>query len=87
MNFLKQAININSSYCPAIYKLGLSYKKLHDFKSFVEAFESYEDVLCEKFDDEVKFQLGEYHFLNGRISLSQKYLNGINEKENKNNYG
>ena len=82
ITYFKKAINLNSSYCPAIYKLGLSYKKLYDFTSFVEAFESYEDLLCEKFDDEVKFQLGEYHFLNGKIFLSQKYLKGINEKEN-----
>ena len=82
ITYFKKAINLNSSYCPAIYKLGLSYKKLYDFTSFVETFESYEDLLCKKFDDEVKFQLGEYHFLNGKIFLSQKYLKGINEKEN-----
>ena len=82
ITYFKKAINLNSSYCPAIYKLGLSYKKLYDFKNFVKAFESYEDLLCEKFDDEVKFQLGGYYFLNGKISLSKKYLNGIDEKEN-----
>ena len=82
ITYFKKAINLNSSYCPAIYKLGLSYKKLYDFKNFVKTFENYENLLCEKFDDEVKFQLGGYYFLNGKISLSKKYLNGIDEKEN-----
>ncbi len=78
--FYKKSVNLNPSYCPAIYKLGISYKKTSKFTDFVSTFSSYEKLSCIKFIDDVKFQMGEYYFHKGKINLAKGSFESIFEK-------
>ena len=80
--FYNKSIKLNPTYCQAIYKLGISYKKTFEFNNFLNAFLLYEKLACTKFIDDVRFQMGEYYFFNGEINLAKRFFESIDEKKN-----
>ena len=79
--FYSKSIKLNPSYCPAIYKLGVSYKKIFDYNNFSNTFSLYKKLSCTKFIDDVKFQMGEYYFLKGKIFLAKSTFESIDDKK------
>ena len=76
--FLK-SLKSDPDFCPAIYKLGLSYKKINMFSDYKNWFLVYNDKLCQKNKDDVSNYLGEFYFLSGNISESKKYFDSIDD--------
>ena len=74
--FLK-SLKSDPDFCPAIYKLGLSYKKINMFLDYKNWLLVYKDKLCQQNKDDISYYLGEYYFLSGNISESKKYFDSI----------
>lgn len=79
IDLFNKSLKLNPSFCPSIYKLGLSYKKNNNYKKYEENFTKYIDLNCFKYNDEVSFSLGEYNFLKGMLKNSNDYLNLISD--------
>jgi len=76
--FLK-SLKSDPDFCPAIYKLGLSYKKINMFSDYKNWLLVYNDKLCQQNKDDVSYYLGEFYFLSGYISESKKYFDSIDD--------
>lgn len=76
--FLK-SLKSDPDFCPAIYKLGLSYKKINMFSDYKNWILVYNDKLCQQNKDDVSYYLGEFYFLSGNISESKKYFDSIDD--------
>lgn len=76
--FLK-SLKSDPDFCPAIYKLGLSYKKINMFSDYKNWLLVYNDKLCQQNKDDVSYYLGEFYFLSGNISESKKYFDSIDD--------
>ena len=76
--FLK-SLKSDPDFCPAIYKLGLSYKKINMFSDYKNWLLVYNDKLCQQNKDDVSYYLGELYFLSGNISESKKYFDSIDD--------
>ena len=76
--FLK-SLKSDPNFCPAIYKLGLSYKKKNMFSDYKDWLLVYKDKMCQQNKDDVNFYLGEFYFLSGNISESKKYFDSIGD--------
>ena len=76
--FLK-SLKSDPGFCPAIYKLGLSYKRINMFSDYKNWLLVYNNKLCQQNKDDVSYYLGEFYFLNGNISESKKYFDSIND--------
>ena len=76
--FLK-SLKSDPSFCPSIYKLGLSYKKKNLFSDFKSWFLIYKDKMCDKNKDDVNFNLGEIYFLIGDIDESKIYFDLVDD--------
>ena len=76
--FLK-SLKSDPDFCPAIYKLGLSYKKINMFSDYKNWLLVYNDKLCQQNKDDVSYYLGEFYFLSGNISESKKYFDSIED--------
>ena len=74
--FLK-SLKSDPDFCPAIYKLGLSYKKINMFSDYKNWLLVYNDKLCQQNKDDVNYYLGEFYFLSGNISESKKHFDSI----------
>ena len=79
IDFFNKSLKLNSGYCPSLYKIGLSYKKIQNFKKFEEYFNKYLDTECSKYFDEVCFSLSEYNFLRGNLTKSRDLLKSISD--------
>ena len=76
--FLK-SLKSDPDFCPAIYKLGLSYKRINMFSDYKNWLLVYNDKLCQQNKDDVSYYLGEFYFLSGNISESKKYFDSIDD--------
>ena len=76
--FLK-SLKSDPDFCPAIYKLGLSYKKINMFSDYKNWLLVYNDKLCQQNKDDVSYYLGEFYFLSGNISESKKHFDSIDD--------
>jgi len=76
--FLK-SLKSDPDFCPAIYKLGLSYKRINMFLDYKNWLLVYNDKLCQQNKDDVSYYLGEFYFLSGYISESKKYFDSIDD--------
>lgn len=76
--FLK-SLKSDPDFCPAIYKLGLSYKRINMFSDYKNWLLVYNDKLCQQNKDDVSYYLGEFYFLSGNISESKKYFDSIED--------
>ena len=76
--FLK-SLKYDPDFCPAIYKLGLSYKRINMFSDYKNWLLVYNDKLCLQNKDDVSYYLGEFYFLSGNISESKKYFDSIDD--------
>ena len=76
--FLK-SLRSDHNFCPAIYKLGLSYKKKNIFLEYKNWLLVYKDKMCQQNKDDVNFYLGEFYFLSGNMSESKKYFDSIGD--------
>ena len=76
--FLK-SLKSDPDFCPAIYKLGLSYKRINMFLDYKNWLLVYNDKLCQQNKDDVSYYLGEFYFLSGNISESKKYFDSIDD--------
>lgn len=76
--FLK-SLKSDPDFCPAIYKLGLSYKRINMFSDYKNWLLVYNDKLCQQNKDDVNYYLGEFYFLSGNISESKKYFDSIDD--------
>ena len=76
--FLK-SLKSDPDFCPAIYKLGLSYKRINMFSDYKNWLLVYNDKLCQQNKDDVSYYLGEFYFLSGYISESKKYFDSIDD--------
>ena len=76
--FLK-SLKSDPDFCPAIYKLGLSYKRINMFSGYKNWLLVYNDKLCQQNKDDVSYYLGEFYFLSGNISESKKYFDSIDD--------
>ena len=76
--FLK-SLKSDPDFCPAIYKLGLSYKKINMFLDYKNWLLVYNDKLCQQNKDDVSYYLGEFYFLSGNISESKKHFDSIDD--------
>ena len=76
--FLK-SLKSDPDFCPAIYKLGLSYKRINMFSDYKNWLLVYNDKLCQQNKDDVSYYLGEFYFLIGNISESKKYFDSIDD--------
>ena len=79
IGLFNKSLKLNPSFCPSIYKLGLSYKKNNNYKKYEENFLKYLELKCGKNNDEVSFSLGEYNFLKGYLNKSRNFLNLISD--------
>ena len=79
IDLFNKSLKLNPSFCPSIYKLGLSYKKDNNYNKYEENFTKYIDLNCIRYNDEVSFSLGEYNFLKGMLKNSNDYLNLISD--------
>ncbi len=79
IDLFNKSLKLNDTYCPSLYKLGLSYKKIQDFEKFEKYYNKYLDVKCYKNFDEVCFGLAEYNFLKGNLTKSLDLLNSISD--------
>jgi len=79
IDLFNKSLKLNSSFCPSIYKLGLSYKKNNNYKKYEENFIQYLEANCYKNYDEVSFGLGEYNFLKGNLIKSRDFLSLISD--------
>ena len=76
--FLK-SLKSDPDFCPAIYKLGLSYKRINMFSDYKNWLLVYNDKLCQQNKDDVSYYLGEFYFLSGNISESKKHFDSIDD--------
>ena len=76
--FLK-SLKSDPDFCPSIYKLGLSYKRINMFSYYKNWLLVYKDKLCQQNKDDVSYYLGEFYFLSGNISESKKYFDSIDD--------
>ena len=76
--FLK-SLKSDPDFCPAIYKLGLSYKKINMFSDYKNWLLVYNDKLCQQNKDDVSYYLGEFYFLSGNILESKKHFDSIDD--------
>ena len=76
--FLK-SLKSDPDFCPAIYKLGLSYKRINMFSDYKNWLLVYNEKLCQQNKDDVSYYLGEFYFLSGNISESKKYFDSIDD--------
>lgn len=76
--FLK-SLKSDPDFCPAIYKLGLSYKKINMFSDYKNWLLVFKDKLCQQNKDDVSYYLGEFYFLSGNILESKKYFDSIDD--------
>ena len=76
--FLK-SLKSDPDFCPSIFKLGLSYKRINMFSDYKNWLLVYNDKLCQQNKDDVSYYLGEFYFLSGNISESKKYFDSIDD--------
>ena len=76
--FLK-SLKSDPDFCPAIYKLGLSYKRINMFSDYKNWLLVYNDKLCQQNKDDVSYYLGEFYFLSGNILESKKHFDSIDD--------
>ena len=76
--FLK-SLKSDPDFCAAIYKLGLSYKRINNFSDYKNWLLVYKDKICQQNKDDVSYYLGEFYFLKGYISESKKYFDSIDD--------
>ncbi len=76
--FLK-SLKSDPDFCPAIYKLGLSYKRVNMFSDYKDWLLVYKNKMCQQNKDDVSYYLGEFYFLSGNISESKKYFDSIDD--------
>lgn len=79
INLFLKSLKSDPDFCPAIYKLGLSYKKINMFSDYKNWILVYNDKLCQQNKDDVSYYLGEFYFLSGNISESKKYFDSIDD--------
>ena len=74
INFYLKAHKADQNFCPTIFKLGLSYKKVNKLEGFKKWFLRYTELTCRENIDEVNYNLGEYFFLSGEILKSKNFF-------------
>tara|TARA_B100001057_G_scaffold85312_1_gene81123 strand:- start:4141 stop:5889 length:1749 start_codon:yes stop_codon:yes gene_type:complete len=74
INFYLKSYKVDPNFCSAIFKLGLSYKKINKLGDFKKWFLRYTNLKCSENIDEVNYNLGEFFFMSGEILKSKEFF-------------
>ena len=79
IDLYKKSIKLNSNFCDASFKLGISYKNLENYLLYKNTFKNLREKDCSSYSDRINYELGEIYFYEGNSKLSLKFFKNIND--------